>query len=116
MPAGASSIQFAHYGQHINSGKFTKFDFGSKNIYFYGRSTPPEYNLTRVDVPIAMHYGDNDALSRPSDIMLLKNYFPNIIGWYRCPNPKFSHFDFMFGTDARKLVYVKVLQIANKYM
>lgn len=115
MPAGSSSIQFAHYGQMIKNGRFTKFDHGPSNIFYYGKKTLPEYDLTKVNVPIAMHYSDNDALSRPVDIMRLKNYFPKIIGWYRCPNKKFAHFDFIMGKNARELVYVRIAQIASIY-
>lgn len=115
MPAGSSSLQFAHYGQHIRNGKFTKFDHGNLNYFYYGRSTPPEYDLHKFNIPIALHYSDNDALSRSIDVFQLRPYFPKIIGWYKVPSNKFGHFDFVMGTNARELVYKRLGKIASLY-
>lgn len=63
-PAGASRHQLVHYGQEVNSGKFRMFDFGFfGNRARYGSSSPPDYKLSNVNAPVALHYGDNDWLA-----------------------------------------------------
>ncbi|KAL5287226.1 hypothetical protein ACFFRR_008258 [Megaselia abdita] len=63
-PAGISRKQFQHFGQLINSGKFQKFDYKSKeeNYRRYGRKSPPEYNLRNIRVPVNLYYGNKDFL------------------------------------------------------
>lgn len=63
-PAGASRHQLVHYGQEVNSKKFRMFDFGFfGNRARYGSSSPPDYQLSNVNAPVALHYGDNDWLA-----------------------------------------------------
>lgn len=63
-PAGASVGQLVHYGQGVNSGKFRQYDFGLLgNMAKYGSISPPDYELSKVTAPIALHYSDNDWLA-----------------------------------------------------
>ncbi|CAD7088526.1 unnamed protein product, partial [Hermetia illucens] len=63
-PAGVSTKQIIHFGQLIQSGKFQQYDYRSRqnNYRLYKRTTPPEYNLKNVQVPIQMFYGGQDFL------------------------------------------------------
>ena len=65
-PAGSSTNSFVHFAQEINSKKFRAFDYGNENSDIYGQDTPPEYDLTQVNVPIGLYWGENDWLAHPS--------------------------------------------------
>ena len=66
-PGGTSARTVWHYGQEINSGKFCKFDHNSMftNWLAYKSFSPPEYDLKKVDVPVALIWSDNDWLADP---------------------------------------------------
>jgi hypothetical protein len=40
---------------------------------------------------------------------------PNVIGNFRVPLKTFNHLDFMWGKDARSLLYMDVMNIMKKY-
>jgi lysosomal acid lipase/cholesteryl ester hydrolase len=64
-PAGTSLKTVIHYAQGIQSKKFRQYDYGFKmNTKFYNSSSPPEYNLSKIDVPIELFWGKNDFLSQ----------------------------------------------------
>ena len=65
-PAGSSTNSFVHFAQEINSKKFCAFDYGDQNSEIYGQDTPPEYDLTQVNVPIGLYWSENDWLAHPS--------------------------------------------------
>ncbi|KAG8260641.1 hypothetical protein J6590_092470 [Homalodisca vitripennis] len=66
VPAGASTKTLVHYAQEIKSNHFQQYDYGAeRNIILYNSTTPPLYNLSKVSVPVSLHYGDNDLLARP---------------------------------------------------
>ena len=46
----------------------------------YNRSDPPEYDLASVEVPIAVYYGDQDALVNQHDIGELVEALPRAVG------------------------------------
>ena len=46
----------------------------------YNQSEPPEYDLASVDVPIAVYYGDQDALVNQHDIGELVEALPRSVG------------------------------------
>jgi lysosomal acid lipase/cholesteryl ester hydrolase len=65
-PGGTSTRTVIHFAQEVNSGKFSKFDFGPKgNMKEYGKPTPPEYRLDRATVPVALMWSENDWLADP---------------------------------------------------
>lgn len=65
-PAGASTKTMIHYAQEISTGRFQYYDYGrKKNLRIYNKTVPPEYNLTRIEVPIGLYWADNDWLSSP---------------------------------------------------
>lgn len=55
-----------HFAQQINSGRFQQYDYGAKkNLEFYNTTYAPSYNLTKLNVPLALFYADNDWLAAP---------------------------------------------------
>nr|CAD7429300.1 unnamed protein product [Timema monikensis] len=110
-PAGTSTRTLVHYAQLIRSGRFEPYDFGPRmNVKCYNQSTPPEYDLTNITVPIALHYSDNDWLADRLDVKNLSVRLQQKIGMFRVSLPSFNHVDFMWAKDAPKLVYSKILK------
>lgn len=76
-------------------------------LYFQFR--PPAYDVTMMNVPTAMFSGSRDLLTDPRDVFKLRTriknlkLFDNIRGW--------NHVDFLFGTDAPKRLYTKIVKI-----
>ncbi|XP_068082802.1 lipase member K isoform X2 [Anabrus simplex] len=65
-PAGASIKSFQHFGQNINSGEFMKYDYGEeKNLIMYGSRIPPKYDVSKITVPVAIMYAQNDIITDP---------------------------------------------------
>ncbi|XP_042230545.1 LOW QUALITY PROTEIN: lipase lipl-5-like [Homarus americanus] len=61
-PAGTSVHTVNHYGQLVNSGNFTMYNYGVLgNIKHYGQVTPPLYNISHVTSPF--YWSDNDWLA-----------------------------------------------------
>lgn len=63
-PAGASVKQLVHYTQAYTREKFSEYNYSTfGNLMKYGRFNPREYNLTKITVPISLHYSKNDLLA-----------------------------------------------------
>jgi lysosomal acid lipase/cholesteryl ester hydrolase len=99
----------------VNSGKFCRYDFGSSeaNLNVYNSTSPPEYDLSKVSVPVALFWSDNDWLADPRDVDFLSTNLPNIVLNRRIPMPKFNHIDFLWGLDADTLVYKEIISLLN---
>lgn len=73
-PVGLGWRCLVHYGQIIHHKAFQRYDFGkTKNNELYGQDTPPEYDLSKIAVPMALYQGDLDILSNPTDVAWLVN-------------------------------------------
>ncbi|XP_047362652.1 lipase 3-like isoform X2 [Vespa velutina] len=114
--AGASAKQVVHYSQTILSGSFRNFDYGvTQNLKIYGSTQPPKYNLEKVKVPVAVFYGENDFLTHSLDIQKTINKLPNVIETKKIEYIKFNHIDFLWGRDAKTLVYNKVVAVLKRF-
>lgn len=61
LPAGASVKTMVHYAQEIRSGKFQQFDYGiEQNLKIYNSLEPPNYDTSKISVPIVLYYANND--------------------------------------------------------
>jgi len=115
-PAGTSVKNMAHWAQGIRSNVFQKFDYGSAsaNMAIYGQSTPPQYDLTQVQVPCALYYGGNDILADSSDVKVLLSKLPKIVKADLQPN--FAHLDYTWGYDASaSSMYMDVIALIKQY-
>ena len=76
------------------------------------KTTPPLYDVTKVEVPIATFTGGHDALADPADVKVLlpkiKNhiYHKNVDYW--------DHLDFIWGTDAGTVAYKPIIDLIHK--
>ncbi|XP_043269208.1 uncharacterized protein [Venturia canescens] len=116
VPAGASVRQIIHYGQVVKSGKFQQYDHGwVKNWRKYKSLRPPLYDLSRIKVPVSLHYASNDWLSDPRDVDHLYRELGNPIGKFRVPHESFGHIDFLWAKDGKELLYDKIVSLMKKY-
>lgn len=100
-----------HYGQLVKSGRFRQFDHGYfGNRKHYKQSTPPDYNLKNVKVPVALYYSPNDWLSVVEDVQRLKQELPNVVEDHMLTEKLFNHMDLLWGIDARTVVYDKIIK------
>ncbi|KAJ8932346.1 hypothetical protein NQ314_014711 [Rhamnusium bicolor] len=107
---------------YIN-GNFAALDYGNMtaNLHKYNQSVPPPYNLSLVTHPISLHYGDGDLLVTKKGILLTldmdftEKKLPNPVGIFPVPFKNFNHMDFMWGIDAKKLLYDRLIVIMDKY-
>merc|ERR1712002_1319360 len=114
---GTSARSLVHYAQSVNNKKFCKYDFGKDgNMEHYGQETPPEYDLKKVTAPVAILWAEGDWLGDPADTMEIVSGLPNLMpgGVIDVDFPKWSHLDFLWGIDAKPLVYDHVIGLMNK--
>lgn len=83
----------------------------------YGSELPPTYNLTNVAVPVALFYAANDWLAGFQDVKKLYYSLGHNapIEMYKIPYDNFNHVDFLWGIDAKELVYQKIFDIMRNY-
>ncbi|XP_014285223.1 gastric triacylglycerol lipase [Halyomorpha halys] len=115
-PAGVSTKQLIHFGQLANNGqKFTHFNYGwYDNLVHYKQPYPPEYDVTKVTAPVALHYSHNDWISGIKDVLKLKSKLPNVQD-ILVPFFYFNHLDFMWAKDAWTLLYKPMLEVIQRY-
>ena len=54
--------QAVHFAQLVFSGKFRRFDYQWQNLDRYNSTTPPDYDLLKVAVPVYIYQGTEDLL------------------------------------------------------
>ncbi|CAG9858941.1 unnamed protein product [Phyllotreta striolata] len=113
-PAGASTRQIVHYGQEVKSKKFRMFDYGIYNVDHYTNG-PPDYDLTRIETDMYLLYSSNDWLAAKVDVEHFYDQLLHSKVKYNIPIDTWNHLDYLFGNDAPKVVYKKVLEILSKY-
>lgn len=71
------------------------------------QDTPPKYNASAVDIPVALYWGGNDWLADPDDVKILMQLLPQ--KWCDEYLEAWEHLDFIWGLDADPLVYDDVV-------
>uniref|UniRef100_T1GDZ4 Lipase domain-containing protein n=1 Tax=Megaselia scalaris TaxID=36166 RepID=T1GDZ4_MEGSC len=110
-PAGSSFRQILHYFQEHLSGKFREWDYGpKKNKEVYGKEEPPEYPVDKIKAPTHFYYSKNDFMSSDVDVEKLakkmkKEYVREL---YLIPDHKFTHLDYLYGLNSKKVVYDRI--------
>uniref|UniRef100_A0A8C8YNT9 Lipase n=1 Tax=Prolemur simus TaxID=1328070 RepID=A0A8C8YNT9_PROSS len=110
-PAGTSVQDILHWSQAVKSGKFQAFNWGSpvQNEMHYNQPTPPYYNVTAMNVPIAVWNGGNDWLADPQDVGMLLPKLPHLI--YHKEISFYNHLDFIWAMDAPQEVYNEIVSM-----
>lgn len=109
---GTSWKTAVHFSQEIGSGgRFQMFDYGSyHNEKLYGSETPPEYDLSKITLPIKLFWSKNDLLSSEKDVKELYDRLPAGKEMFLVPDPNFNHIDYLWAKDAPTLLNNKVLE------
>lgn len=109
IPSSSSTMQFMHYGQLVESGKFRRYDYGDEgNMERYNDTTPPDYDLTGITLPISIFYSGNDWLSDHKDVEVLIEQLPNV-KFVNYIEP-FNHWDFLYAEIASDVVYSDIVK------
>ncbi|XP_069676698.1 lysosomal acid lipase/cholesteryl ester hydrolase-like [Periplaneta americana] len=114
--SGTSLKNILHTFQIISTGKFSEFDYGSaKNMEVYGQSEAPDYNLKNISVPTSLYYSKGDIIINSESVQKLATVLPHIIGMNDAFPPEFGHVDFIIASEAKPLVYDKILNDMKLY-
>uniref|UniRef100_A0A1Y1LV43 Lipase n=1 Tax=Photinus pyralis TaxID=7054 RepID=A0A1Y1LV43_PHOPY len=107
---------FWHFYQLVHANKFQYFDYGeSGNLEKYNKSTPPLYDLSKVNVENHLFYAENDKLAPVKNVKRLFGDLPktHIHKLYQVKDERFNHIDFVSGKNADRLVYRPVINLLN---
>lgn len=112
---GLSVRHGLHYLQLIRNGEFRQFDYDSKqtNLAFYGKDTPPEYDLTRVTTPINIFHSKDDDTAILDNVIRLQKQLPNVKSMYLVPIKDFGHVDFIYSRFVRFGLYNELISKIN---
>lgn len=113
----STAIQvFAQTGQRaINTRALTMFDFGvNGNQQHYGQSSPPVYNLSRVDNRFMVFFsGTKDILADRIDLDRARRELGAPL-WRDISVPDFGHLDLTFGIRSDQFVVAPIMQILQQ--
>ncbi|XP_065358156.1 lipase 1-like [Calliphora vicina] len=116
VPAGCNLKQFVHYLQLVQNDRFCQYDYGhEENMKRYKQSSPPDYPLDKVTVPVGLHYTYNDYLSSDVDVKRLAKTLPNVVDNVLYPYKTWNHVTMLWGINSRKLVQERMLELLKKY-
>lgn len=86
------------------------------NLEVYGQKTPPSYNLSAIQTPLAVYYGNNDYIVPLEDAKnVLQELTDFLVFSYLIPSSNFSHASFIYSPNVKKLLYDKMLEVMNNY-
>ncbi|XP_053685954.1 lipase 3-like [Sabethes cyaneus] len=107
---GISTKQLIHYGQLMDSGKFQQFDYKNiiQNMQHYKQTNVPEYNLSRIDVPFTLFYGNKDFFTSRQDMKKLLRSLPKVSSYTEIPG--WTHMDFIYNVQVYIKVYSKIIE------
>ncbi|KAJ8927986.1 hypothetical protein NQ314_019514, partial [Rhamnusium bicolor] len=114
---GGTSLKTFSYLTEATRGRFRKYDYGpGRNRFLYGNDTPPEYDITKIKVPVYIMYAAHDWSITKEDSVNLYNSLPKEVryGMHEVSNINFNHYDFLFGRNSKQLVTDKLLQVLEK--
>ena len=109
FPAGTSRKNLIHYMQIGSSGNFAQYNYGSGNNDKYGSETPPEYDFSKVTCKVVLFAGENDNILGIEDAERVRDQLPNLGGYFVVEDKVFNNVDFLYGQNANKVLYPKVI-------
>lgn len=115
-PSDFSWGQLLHYFQLVKVNKFQKYDFGFFNQRIYGKSSPPQYDLTQVSAPVAIFHSDADLLTANVDVQNLKSQLSKVVlVQHLDASEGFDHLDYVWAKDVATVVYAALLNLIQSY-
>ncbi|XP_048526593.1 lipase 3 [Dendroctonus ponderosae] len=116
---GGTSLKTLTFLRESTKGNFRKYDYGpGKNRFLYGSKTPPDYDISKITVPIFLIYARSDWATTKQDALELYKQLPQAIraGIYGVEKLNFNHNDFFFGRNADELVNKPLMEIIDKFL
>jgi lysosomal acid lipase/cholesteryl ester hydrolase len=92
------------------------YDFASadENMKHYNQTTPPVYDITKVKVPVALYWAQNDYLADPTDVQFLRGNLPNIVDDFNIAT--YNHLDFVWAYNTKEKFYDRMVALMEKYI
>eukprot|EP00891_Asterochloris_glomerata_P003135 jgi/Astpho2/3135/Aster-03418 len=88
---------------------------GRCNQDVYGSREPPVYDLSQIQIPIALFSGSEDLLSDARDIgSLTEALSPEALAFVSVQQ-SYAHLSFTWGTDAHLVLYPTILKLLRQY-
>ena len=75
--------------------------------FFSAQATAPLCQVQSMPTPTLLFVGNNDVLGDPADVEALKPQISNLLHYEVIPG--WNHLDFLYGLDASKLLYPKIV-------
>ncbi|XP_017768293.1 PREDICTED: uncharacterized protein LOC108556624 [Nicrophorus vespilloides] len=112
-PSGTSIKTMLHYYQMFTRGYFAPLDV---NVYTNNteKANSREYDLSKITVPVSLHYGDGDVLVTKQDNLAMARKLRNVVGIFKVPYRHFNHLDFLWSSDSKRLLYDQVIVLMDK--
>ncbi|XP_047944686.1 triacylglycerol lipase 2-like [Salvia hispanica] len=111
-----STKNMIHLSQMIRKKNIAMYDYGiiGGNHKHYGQTKPPAYDMTSIprDLPLLLSYGGKDLLSDVKDVHTLIEALSNhdrdklVVHYVE----KYAHMDFVYGVNAKQVVYNPVME------
>ena len=74
-PAGTSLMTQKHWDQNVQTGRFKRFDYGvTGNLQHYNQVTAPDYDVSRITMPVNLFVTNQDSISDPADFQILRSH------------------------------------------
>lgn len=103
IPSGASFNQLHHYAQQIQFGFFGK--------YMNNNQISSDFDVSRITIPMSLHYTTTDNLASPIDIeKLIPRLNNSQLYIQKISKPRLNHMDIIWGENAAALVYSRILK------
>uniref|UniRef100_A0A182URJ6 Partial AB-hydrolase lipase domain-containing protein n=2 Tax=Anopheles merus TaxID=30066 RepID=A0A182URJ6_ANOME len=110
-----STRQLIHIGQLMQTKKFQQFDYRNYmlNTQKYAQAKPPEYNLSRVLLPVSLFHGAKDFITSAKDALRLKDELRNVKNFLEIPD--LNHVGFVYSDRLYARVNRKIIEIFNQH-
>lgn len=114
-PAGTSVKNMLHWYQIFKAGVLQAWDFGNEkeNIVHYNSTTPPQYDVSTLNVPTMFAAGGNDFLGDPRDLAWLEAQMAPGLLVHNIFLDEYNHLDLIWGLDVADKVYKYILEEAK---
>ncbi|KAJ8952387.1 hypothetical protein NQ318_014478 [Aromia moschata] len=117
FPGGSAIKERKHYLQEVKSARFRQYDYGIvENYERYGQTEPPDYDVSKITVPVALYPGGKDIIAvvtcEALDVDRLAQELPNLIRKQLVDDC--SHLDFIMGRNS-SVLYAELRDLINDY-
>lgn len=115
-PSGTSRKSGTHLLQLGLKRNFTQMDYGlQKNLAVYNSVTPPNYDLGKVTMRVALIVASNDGMCSLTDVKILRSRLPNVVEYRVLDWSKFNHIDYVWGRNMDRHLFPTVFSLLERF-